>query len=50
MFGASRQLLSPGSDVLFIPPVHLNDLYLNEPAKWLRPIIARHGGVQLEAA
>jgi hypothetical protein len=45
-----RRLLRPGSDVLFIPPVHLHDLYLTEPAKWLRAMIARHGGVQLEAA
>ena len=45
-----QRLLKPGSDVLFIPPVHLHDLYLTEPAKWLRAMIARHGGVQLEAA
>ena len=45
-----RRLLKPGSDVLFIPPVHLNDLYLTQPAQWLRAMIARHGGVQLEAA
>jgi hypothetical protein len=40
-----QRLLRPGSDVLFIPPVHLH-----EPAKWLRTMIERHGGVQLEAA
>ena len=39
-----------GSDVLFIPPVHVSDVYLTEPAKWLRAMIAQHGGVQLEAA
>jgi hypothetical protein len=44
------RLLRPGSDVLFIPPVHLHDLYLTEPAKWLRTMIERHGAVQLEAA
>jgi hypothetical protein len=45
-----RRLLKPGSDVLFIPPVHVNDVYLTEPAKWLRAMIAQHGGVHLEAA
>jgi len=45
-----RRLLKPGSDVLFIPPVHFNDVYLTEPAKWLRAMIAQHGGVHLEAA
>ncbi len=45
-----RQLLRPGSDVLFIPPVHAGDLYLTQPAQWLRSMIAQHGGVQLEAA
>ena len=45
-----RRLLRPGSDVLFIPPVHLNDLYLTQPAKWLHAMIAQHGGVQMEAA
>jgi hypothetical protein len=45
-----RRLLKPGSDVLFIPPVHANDVYLAEPSKWLRAMIAQHGGVQLEAA
>jgi hypothetical protein len=44
------RLLRPGSDVLFIPPVHANDLYLTQPARWLRDMIARHGGVQMEAA
>jgi hypothetical protein len=32
------------------PAFHLHDLYLTEPAKWLRATIAQHGGVQLEAA
>ena len=45
-----RRLLRPGSDVLFIPPVHVSDLYLTQPATWLRTMIAQHGGVQLEAA
>jgi hypothetical protein len=45
-----RRLLKPGSDVLFIPPVHVSDVYLTEPAKWLRAMVAQHGGVQLEAA
>jgi hypothetical protein len=45
-----RRLLTPGSDVLFIAPVHMNDLYLSQPAQWLRTMIAEHGGVQLEAA
>ncbi len=45
-----QRLLRPGSDVLFIPPVHLQDVYLTEPAKWLRTMIERHGGVPLEAA
>ena len=45
-----QRLLRPGSDVLFIPPVHVSDLYLAEPAKWLRAMITQHGGVQLEAA
>ena len=45
-----RQLLRPGSDVLFVPPVHVGDLYLSQPATWLRTMIAQHGGVQLEAA
>jgi hypothetical protein len=44
------RLLKPGSDVLFIPPVHVNDAYLTQPANWLRSMIAQHGGVQLEAA
>jgi hypothetical protein len=45
-----RRLLKPGSDVLFMPPVHVSDVYLTEPAKWLRAMIAQHGGVHLEAA
>jgi hypothetical protein len=45
-----RRLLRPGSDVLFIPPVHVKDLYLTHPAQWLRSMIAQHGGVELEAA
>ena len=45
-----RRLLQPGSDVLFVPPVHVKDLYLTQPAQWLRTMIAQHGGVQLEAA
>ena len=45
-----QRLLRPGSDVLFIPPVHISDLYLAQPAKWLRAMITLHGGVQLEAA
>jgi hypothetical protein len=45
-----RRLLRPGSDVLFIPPVHVKDSYLTQPAQWLRSMIAQHGGVQLEAA
>lgn len=45
-----QRLLRPACDVLFIPPVHLHDVYLTEPTKWLRAMIARHGGVQLEAA
>jgi hypothetical protein len=45
-----RRLLRPGSDVLFVPPVHLHDLYLTDPAKWLRAMITRHGGLPLEAA
>jgi hypothetical protein len=45
-----RRLLKPGSDVLFVPPVHANDAYLTQPAKWLRAMIGEHGGVQLEAA
>jgi hypothetical protein len=43
-------LLNPGSDVLFIPPVHVSDVYLTEPGKWLRAMIAQHRGVHLEAA
>jgi hypothetical protein len=45
-----RRVLNPGSDVLFIPPVHLTDQYLTEPASWLRTMIARHGGVELDQA
>jgi len=45
-----KRVLDPGSDVLFIPPVHVNDLYLTEPAKWLRAMIAQHGGVEMEQA
>jgi hypothetical protein len=45
-----RQVLNPGSDVLFIPPVHLNDLYLTEPAKWLRTMLAQYGGIEVEQA
>ncbi len=45
-----RRLLMPGCDVLFVPPVHIRDLYLSQPAQWLRTMIAEHGGVQLEAA
>jgi hypothetical protein len=45
-----RRLLMPGSDLLFIPPVHITDLYLSQPAQWLRAMIAEHGGLQLEAA
>jgi hypothetical protein len=36
--------------VLFIPPVHVNDQHLTEPARWLRAMIAQYGGVQLEQA
>jgi hypothetical protein len=45
-----RRVLNPGSDVLFVPPVHLEDQYLTEPANWLRAMVARHGGMQMEAA
>ncbi|MGB6535284.1 MAG: hypothetical protein WBF58_04905 [Xanthobacteraceae bacterium] len=45
-----RRLLQPGSDVLFVPPVHVKDMYLTQPAQWLRAMLAQHGGLQLEAA
>jgi hypothetical protein len=45
-----RRVLNPGSDVLFVPPVHLDDLYLTEPAKWMRAMLAQHGGLQIEQA
>jgi hypothetical protein len=45
-----RRVLVPCSDLLFIPPVHVADLYLSKPAEWLRAMIAQHGGVRLEAA
>jgi hypothetical protein len=45
-----RRLLMPGCDVLFVPPVHIDDLYLSQPAQWLRAMVAEHGGLQLEAA
>jgi hypothetical protein len=45
-----QRLLRPGSDVLFAPPVHVKDLYLTQPAQWLRTMIAQYGGLQLEAA
>jgi hypothetical protein len=45
-----RRVLNPGSEVLFVPPVHLSDEYLTQPAKWLRAMIARHGGVHMEQA
>jgi hypothetical protein len=45
-----QRVLNPGSQVLFIPPVHLRDEYLTQPAKWLRSMIAQYGGVELERA
>jgi hypothetical protein len=45
-----KRVLNPSSDVLFIPPVHLTDLYLTEPAKWLRAMVAQYGGVPIEQA
>ncbi len=45
-----KRVLNPGSEVLFIPPVHLSDAYLTQPARWLRAMIARHGGVPTEQA
>jgi hypothetical protein len=45
-----KRVLNPGSDVLFIPPVHLNDLYLTDPAKWLRSMLAQYGGTEMERA
>jgi hypothetical protein len=45
-----KRVLNSSSDVLFIPPVHLNDLYLTEPAKWLRAMLAQYGGIEVERA
>jgi hypothetical protein len=45
-----KRVLNPGSDVLFIPPVHLNDQYLTQPARWLRAMLAQYGGVHIEQA
>ena len=33
-----------------IPPVRVVTFHLTEPGKWLRAMIAQHGGVHLEAA
>jgi len=45
-----KRVLNPGADVLFIAPVHLNDLYLTDPAKWLRAMLGQYGGVGMERA
>lgn len=43
-----KRVLNPGSDVLFIPPVHLDDQYLNDPKAWLVDMLAKHGGIAIE--
>jgi hypothetical protein len=45
-----KRVLHPGADVLFVPPVHVNDRYLTEPAEWMRTMLAEHGGLHIEQA
>jgi hypothetical protein len=45
-----KRVLNPGADVLFIPPVHVNDRYLTAPAEWMRSMLAQHGGLHIEHA
>ena len=44
------RVIDPSAEVLFIPPVHLNDESITSPETWLRDQINKHGGKTVEAA
>lgn len=44
-----RQVVSPGSDVLYIPPANKTDASLNEPVTWLKNMLTTCGNIPLAA-
>ena len=44
------RVIASGSDVLFIPPMHLSDRYLTAPVQWLKSMLATHGGIAMDGA
>jgi hypothetical protein len=44
------RVVNPGSDVLFMPPIHLSDASVKNPVKWIRDMLAQYGGNVVENA
>lgn len=45
-----KRVANPGSDVLFIPPAHVQDALIKTPVAWIKDMLAQYGGVEQEAA
>lgn len=44
------RVITANSDILYIPPVFENDQCIKQPEVWLEQMIAKHGGIEREAA
>lgn len=43
------RVVQPGSDVLYIPPVHAGDEAIRTPVAWLKDMLAEYGGQTVES-
>ena len=43
-----KRICNPGSDVLYIPPVHLDDKSISSPVDWIKDKLAEYGGQTVE--
>lgn len=47
---AFKRIFAPNADCLYVPPVYLNDPCVGNPVQWIKSMVAKHGGLEQDAA
>lgn len=45
-----KRIFAPNADCLYVPPVYLKDPCVSNPVQWIKTMVAKHGGLEQDAA
>lgn len=45
-----KRIFAPNADCLYVPPIYLDDPCISKPVQWIKSMVAKHGGLEQDAA